>query len=138
MPFTILVPLILVGLAAVLFAVRMTGGSASSRQFNAELAEQIYQKDQPHDSITDILVANPPDCAFLVLKDRHAIGFAILMGRHTLTRRLDSKLVRDVSHAEDKIVLKLADFTLPKIDFQSDPQTCEQVVKAVARISEPS
>ena len=117
MPLEILVPMVVVGLAIMIGTVHLAGGSQKDARLDEDLARQRFAIDFP-DFGADIFFLNDErSCAFLHDVHGDQLGYVQAMGQHCLTRLLKPGSVSDLASGEKRLVVKLKDPTLTKIEF---------------------
>ncbi|MCB1456706.1 MAG: hypothetical protein KDJ48_07960 [Nitratireductor sp.] len=115
MPLTILVPMILIGLALVAIAMRLLGLSKQASISAIGEAISVLRTDYPDALVEEAILASNGKAAILKLEDGSA-GLVEAMGDRFITRILAQKDVRQVERkGECDLVLRLADFTLPRL-----------------------
>lgn len=115
MPLTILVPMILVGLALVAIAIRLLGLSKDVSIPAIADAISLLRADYPDANIEEAILASNGKAAILKLEDGSA-GLVEAMGDRFITRILAQKDIRQVERKGDcDLVLRLADFTLSRL-----------------------
>lgn len=127
MPLQILVPLIVVGLVAVLAAVHFSGGSTPPPPMDDEAAAQRYLEDYPNDRVTEIIFDAHRQVAVLVLDRDGEIGLVQRIGKHSLTRRLTRTNLVSMKQVDGRLELVLRDFTLPKLKLEVGTETLKRI-----------
>ncbi len=112
--------LLLIGAIAGL--VHWLGRSAKARLESEEAARALFQAEFPDARIAEIALTDHG--ALLALADTPAIGLIVALGAHWLVRKIDVPSVRAATIAGSKIVLRLRDFTAPRLtlDLGTAPQ----------------
>ena len=133
MPLELLVPLIIVGLAAVFLSVHLTGGSAPGEPLDEAGIAARYLEDHPGDAVSEIHrdpTGSGP--SWLRLESDPAVGFVRPFGRHHVTRRLDAATIRGYAMHGDTIRLRLRDTGQPALDVATDAADLLAVLDRVA------
>ncbi|MEZ5872120.1 MAG: hypothetical protein R3D32_09775 [Nitratireductor sp.] len=112
---TILVPMILVGLALVAVAIHLLGLSKDVFISTISDAIRLLETDFPDAIVEEAILASNGKAAILKLEDGSA-GLVEAMGDRYVTRVVARNDVRQVERKGDcELVLRLADFTLPRL-----------------------
>ena len=118
MPLTILVPMILLGLAMVAIAMRLLGLSKSASISAISDAIRLLQTDYPQAVVEEAILASDGRAAILKLEDG-TTGLVEAMGDRFVTRILSVDDVQAVQRVDDcSLMLRLADFTLPVVPLK--------------------
>ncbi|MEM8749727.1 MAG: hypothetical protein AAGF28_05455 [Pseudomonadota bacterium] len=136
MPLSILVPMIVVGLAAVFAAVHFGGGSKASVPMDDQTARDRFLQDYPRETVSAVMLSNKGRLALLTLEQSDHLGIVYSFGQSFVTRLIAPPTVKSVSQRSDKAVeIRLRDFTLPRLRFESDdPAKIEQAMKTFERM----
>lgn len=127
MPLSVLVPLIIVGLTLVFFAVRRSGGSEENPPLSATDIRERLAIDFPNERIEEINIAGSGKLALVQLAGQDNWALVKQMGHHNLTRQFSSAFVNSVSKSPEGLIIRLKDFTLPEITFDCPPQIGDQL-----------
>ena len=134
MDLTVLVILVAGGIAAIVAAVHLTGGSETARLADAEAAVARFRLDHPEAEIGRVHLANAGQAAFLELADG-GTGIVQAFGAHFLTRIVSDADVRSLERPLDsRLVLRLNDLTWPGGTFDfTDADSAEAVAARLGR-----
>ncbi|RIK86898.1 MAG: hypothetical protein DCC69_06290 [Hyphomicrobiales bacterium] len=113
MSLTLLVVMVVVGVAGVVVAVHLTGGSVRARLADADAARSRFAVDFPDLDIARVHLTADGDAAFLALGDGR-VGIVKAVGDRFLTRAVAGADLSGAPRATDStLVLRLRDFTWP-------------------------
>lgn len=110
MSLTVLVAIVVIGIAAVLVAVHASGGTRAAELANADQARRRFAEDFPNETIAEVLLTTPPTAAFLLL-DGTRTGIVQAVGMHFLTRIVRPPDLAAVDADGATLSLKTRDFT---------------------------
>ncbi|MEO0327638.1 MAG: hypothetical protein AAF217_03475 [Pseudomonadota bacterium] len=114
MPLHILALLVIFGLAVVLLAVHIGGGTGAVRLLNDTSTKERFVLDFPNFIIEEILLSDDQTSALVFSLEREEVGLIQAIGQNHLTRMLDPGLLRKLEVTDKKLQLHLSDFTLRK------------------------
>lgn len=113
MSLAVLVVIVAVGIAAVVAAVHLTGGSAPARLAGEDAAVERFGRDFPDAAVRSVLLTRDADAAFLALADGR-VGLVRVFGGKFLTRIVGAGDLDGTPHANGaRLALRLRDFTSP-------------------------
>ncbi len=135
MTLPLLLLLVVIGVSLVVGAVHLAGGSTTSSLLDEEKVHERFAIDFPEFTSTKIVLASDHNVAVLI-NDRSAIaGLVVVMGAHSLTRKLDAGFLNSVTRSDTGLVLGLADMTLPVVDIVLfDTQVVEEIERGLKEI----
>lgn len=128
MSLPVLVAIVAVGIAIIVLAIHLTGGSKVALLDRSEQARARFLDDFPNEHVTTIHLTVDRKSAFLELAAGHT-GFVHAVGAHFLTRRLAREDIASVRRAGDAgLLLRTADFTFGGGRFEfADAATADRV-----------
>ena len=113
MSLTLLVVIVVVGIAAVVLAVHMTGGSSRAVLQDADAAVRRFQEDFPDARIDHVLLTADGSAAFLRIVPGR-IGVVQAVGGRFLTRMVSTADLASRPRATgSEITVRFRDFTWP-------------------------
>jgi hypothetical protein len=128
MPLSVLVAIVVVGIALTVLAVHFTGGSEVARLADADEAVRRFLIDFPAEKIDSVHLTADKGTAFLPL---HGKGFGVVhaVGGNFLTRVIMRANVASLSLEEGNILsLRLRDFTWKGGEFSfADPRSAAEI-----------
>lgn len=118
MSLPVLVAMVVVGIAAVIAAVHLSGGSARARLSGADQALQRFAMDFPEIAVSAVFLTEDSGTAFLLLENG-SDGIVRSIGDKFLTRIVARADVVALRALDDRTVsLRLRDFTWKGGDFR--------------------
>ncbi len=118
MSLPVLVAIVVVGIAAVIAAVHLSGGSAKARLSGADQALERFAAAFPDITARAVFLTEGGEAAFLLL-DNDAVGIVHGIGDKFLTRIVVNADVEGLRALDDRTVsLRLRDFTWRGGDFR--------------------
>ncbi|TYR31017.1 hypothetical protein FY036_16410 [Mesorhizobium microcysteis] len=113
MSLALLVIIVVVGIAAVVAAVHLTGGSAPARLSGEEAARTRFAVDYPEMMVGRVWLTREGDAAFLELENGH-VGIVHAIGGKFLTRLVAASDLTSAPRASDsELLVRFRDFTWP-------------------------
>ncbi|MBE1203791.1 hypothetical protein [Aminobacter carboxidus] len=133
MSLSVLVAMVVVGIAAVVAAVHLSGGSAKARLSGTDHALDRFAADFPDSTTRAVFLTEGSEAAFLLL-DNDAVGIVRGIGDKFLTRIVAGADVVALSALDDTTVsLRLRDFTWKGGDFRfADTEAAGAVVATLS------
>jgi hypothetical protein len=128
MSLPVLVAIVAVGIAIIVLAIHLTGGSKVALLGRPEQAQARFLEDFPNEQVTTIHLTTDRKSAFLELAAGHT-GFVHAVGARFLTRNLATADIASVRRAGDAgLLLRTADFTFGGGRFEfTDAATADHV-----------
>jgi hypothetical protein len=105
-----LAALVVVGIAAIVIAVHMTGGSRPARLTSEAHARRRFAEDFPDETVSDVALTDDGAAAFLMLGGGR-MGIVHAFGDRFLTRILQRGDVAAMEADGDSLRLRMRDFT---------------------------
>jgi hypothetical protein len=131
MPLPLLVVIVVVGIAAVVFAVHMTGGSRSVTLRDEAAARERFAVDHPEIAVTRVWLTADRTAAVLDLGGGTA-GLVHAIGGKFLTRIVGAEDLAGAPRASgDRLALRLRDFTWPGAVLNFDRSDDASAVEAL-------
>lgn len=121
MSLPLLVAMVVVGIAAIVVAVHLTGGTRRAVLADEEAARARFAVDYPRERVGDVVLSNVRETAFLGLEGGRT-GIVQSLGGHFLTRIVrPGEVARLEQPSETTLRLRLRDITWPggSFDFAS-------------------
>ena len=112
MSLSLLVAIVVAGLAAVISAVQFSGGLRAG-MLDDDSVRDIWKREFVDDAVVTIIGSDDRKAAVVTLIDGSAAGLVRQMGAHHIVRRLSRGSVRRVTIKKDRLNLRLNDTTLP-------------------------
>ncbi len=118
MPLEVLAPLVVFGIALACGLVWAMANTNPRLIENGEMAAQRFAEDHPLVGISQTwMISDDRKVAVAQTRDRASIALVKTMGSKHLTRLIGERDVRSVKADGDRIVLRLNDFTLPRVSL---------------------
>lgn len=132
MGLTLLVILVVGGIAAIVLAVHLTGGSRTARLADAAQARARFAEDFPDHAVRAVRLAGDGETAFLALGDGRT-GIVQAFGDRFLTRVLAARDIAGLEKPDAVTVsVRLRDFTWTGGRFRfADPADADAVFAAL-------
>ena len=136
MPLEILGLMVVVGLALVIGAVHLSGGSEKPKPMNERDVIHRFRVDFPAFAATRVVLVDAGNIAFLFAGSDNAIGLVEQMGRHRLTRLLDQRSLKGLEKEDSLVRMWFQDVTLPPLEFEiTDSTNREKLFKSLTTLS---
>ena len=118
MPLSMLIVIVIIGLAVVIGAVHVFGGERAAA-LDEHAVRDIWRYEFGEESTVEAVVSDDRTTGFLKVAD-NAIGLVRQMGAHHIVRRLDAGSVNSVQITGRRINLNLTETTLPRLQISID------------------
>ena len=110
MSLPVLAVMVVFGIAAIVMAVHLTGGSRLARLADEAHARRRFAEDYPDEEVADVVLANDGAAAFLVLLGGR-LGVVQAIGGHFLTRIVLPGDIAVLKMESSGLTLRSRDFT---------------------------
>jgi len=132
MSLMVLVLIVVVGIAATVAAVHLTGGSKRAVITQAQQARDVFAADFPNERATSVIVTADGQSAFLILPNGR-VGVVQSMGDGFFTRIVAARDVAAIRLREPAMVsIRFRDFTWTGGNFAfSDHQSAQIIARAL-------
>lgn len=133
MSLPLLVAIVAVGIALIVAAVHLTGGSRRATIASAEQAVERFREDFPGETVGTVRLTRSAETAFLELNEGR-VGIVHAVGDRFLTRALTPRDVASCSRVgEAGLSVRLSDFTFTGGNFDfGDRQAADAVAARLA------
>lgn len=134
MSLPILVAMVVIGIAAAVLAVHLTGGSAKARLAGPDQAQNRFAEDFPDEAVLAVRLTSDAETAFLELGDER-LGIVQVFGDKFLTRIVTPEDIARIDAPQQAVVsIRLRDFTWGGGEFRFAD---EDAASAVMRTLKP-
>lgn len=133
MSFALLVILVVAGIAVIVLAVHLTGGSRNALLRDAAHARSRFAEDFPDAAVAGVHLCTSGEAAFLELRDGR-LGIVQSLGDRFLTRILRRAEILEVDPVDDvTFSVRFRDFTWPRAVFRfADSASARRIVTVLA------
>lgn len=136
MSLTVLVTVVVAGIALVVIAVHLTGGTSDAKINDHDTALARFAVDFEEETIDEIYITTDAQTAFLLIGSG-GLGIVHSIGDKFLTRRLGPEDILQADQSgEKRIELRLGDFTFKGGLFSFDnPGAAAAILARVAKVA---
>lgn len=113
MPLEILVPFVVLAVAAIMLVIVRSGLSKQAAIASAEAARRRFRIDYPAADIACVLIDDDRKTALLAMRNSGEAGLVLAFGDRTVTRLLTPGDVRSMAAGNAGFTLRFDDFTAP-------------------------
>lgn len=132
MSLALLVVIVVVGIAAIVLAVHLTGGTRLATLEGEDAARRRFAEDFPNATPRRVVLTERANAAFLDL-DGVRTGIVQAFGDRFLTRIVSPADIRAVSREETRLTIEFHDFTWRRAEFAFSSRT--DALRIAARLS---
>ena len=118
MPLSVLIPMVVFGIAGIVVILHLLGLTAPASLPDAAAARRAWLREFPDLAPTRISLARDRRAALIETDDGPGVVWTV--GADTTARRLTRA---DVSHLDNRLDLRLGDFTAPRVQLELEPDT---------------
>lgn len=137
MSLPVLAMVVVVGLALIIGVVYLTGGSSSASLLTEQKARDWFNADLPNEVVVEVLLSDNEQSALLTLADPGKVGLIKTMGNMSVTRLVDGNSLKQITIVDDRLLLKLRDFTLRNVELKiSDEQSRNKAIERLHNLKE--